>query len=505
MISLPACLQRSCRLTRPRCLTITAGLLLSLPAFTASAEANYQLPLDHPYTLRNAGPPALESEMARQIRSPAPMSFIFPRPCFSGVDSSRVCGEPHGFTYLEAAQKRQLSVSPRFAYEYRKTGEDVNAFEGGILATGRSGPLSFHLDARMFTELHEDVDHPSFDREFVERQDEKASGGSAYSSYSRYRSNINLDLDWARISAGRDAVHWGPGLFTNLSFNQNAIPFNQISWLSHLGPVSVITLYGQLSIHGDSMGTFNQSSDKRSLYAHRYEWRAMRNLLLGISEQLVLYNQEEPFAFVPVIPLFILKGTGVERRNNGNISMDIAYRLGGYANLYSEFFIDDIQSPATLFDDNWGNKWAWMFGAHVVHAIPRGQAGLILEYCRVEPWVYTHYRAGTAQTAHGGHPLGNPLGPNSQGMILKPYWNGAEGLYLSARTDLIWKGRDKGSSLQDDMSEGHPVGKAFIRDIDEPRFRITPLAGYTWRSFHLESSANLGWNPDFSFRIHWRH
>lgn len=484
---------------------ITTGALLSLVAISAWADANYMRPLDAPYTMRNPGPPSLEMEMARQIQSPAPMSFIFPRPCFSGVDSNRVCGEPHGFTFLEVASKRQLSVSPQFAYEYRNSGETVNAFEGGILTTGRSGPLSFLLDARMFTELHEDVDHPSYDREFVERQDEKASGGSAYSSYSRYRSNINLDLDWARISAGRDAAHWGPGVFTNLSFNQNAVPFNQISWLSHLGPVSVISLYGQLTIHGDSQGTFNQSPEKRSLYAHRYEWRAMPNLLLGISEQLVLFNQEEPFAFVPVIPLFILKGTGFERRNNGNISMDIAYRVGGFANVYSEFFIDDIQSPATLFDDNWGNKWAWMIGTHLAYTKLPGQAGLILEYSRVEPWVYTHYKVGTAQTAHGGHPLGNPLGPNSQGMIMKPYWTGAGGLYLSARTELVWKGRDKGSSLQDDMSDGYPEGKEFIRGIGEPRFRIAPLAAYTWKSFHLETSANLGWNPDFSARIYWRH
>lgn len=487
----------------PRNRLVTA-LGLFLLAHSLSASPNYNLPLERAYTLRNFEPFLLEKELARQIRSDGPVSFIFPRPCISGLDSNRVCGDPHGWTYLDSSQSRQLSVSPTLAYEYRYLSENISAFEGGFLASGQSGPVSFLVDARTFTELHEDFKHDSYDRELVDRQDENVSGSLAYSSLSRYRSSLSFDLPWSRFAVGRDAVHWGPGLMTNLSLNQNAIPFNQITWLSHLGPISIMSLYGQLTIDGDSRGTIRINKDTRSLYAHRYEWRASKNLLVGLSEQLVVFNQEEPFAFVPIVPLFILKGTAVERSNNGNISADLAYRLGGLASVYSEFYVDDLQSPTSLFDDFWGNKWAWMFGTHFSLPTRHGLAGLVLEYSRVEPWVYTHYKPGTAQTANGGFAIGNPLGPNSQWMIAKAYFRGPAGLYASARSELIWKGTDLGSGIDDFIvDESEP--KAFIRGIGSPEFSVSPHLGYSMKSVLLEASAKIGGNPGLNARIHWQY
>lgn len=481
----------------------SATLLLVLQTTTGFAAGNHYLPLDRPFTSRNAEPSLVEREMARQIGSDGPMSFIFPRPCKSMLDSSSVCGDPRGFSYRDSGRGREISVAPLAAYEVRLGEEGVHAFEAGTKLWGGSGPISFLLDARMFTELHDEQDHPSYDREFVERQDEEASGSVAYSSYSRYRSNLSADFAWGRLTAARDAIHWGPGLITNLSFNQDALPFNHLSWTSHLGPVSVISLYGHLAIHGDSLGTFNRSKDSRSLYAHRYEWRAAPNLVIGMSEQLVLYETEEPFAFAPVVPLFILKGTGLERNNNGNISGDLAWRITGHVLAYSEFFIDDIQSPTSLFDDNWGNKWAWMTGVHGSWSLPLGQAGLVVEYSRVEPWVYTHYISATAQAANGGHPLGNPLGPNSQWMALRPYLRGKGGWYASAQADLTWKGHDLGSGMNDiEPDEAGP--KSFIEGVGSPLIRVRPQLAYGWKSIHLETSAILGSDTEFSARLHWQ-
>lgn len=475
-----------------------------LSAGAAIGAANYNLPFGRPYTLRTFEPMPLERELARQIDSKGPLSFIFPRPCASELDSSRVCGESHGFTYAAPGLGRQLSASPAAGYEFRRSGEDVSVFEAGVLADGRSGPLSFYLDARMYTELHEDPSHASYDREFVERQDREASGSIVYSSYSRYRSTVSYDLDWARFTAGRDVVHWGPGLYANLSFNQEAVPFNHVTWLFHLGPVTAISLYGRLAIHGDSLGTFDETSASRSIYAHRYEWRVLDDLLLGISEQLVLFEREEPFAFIPAIPLFIAKGTAGERNNNGNISIDATYRFRGFAHLYTEFFVDDLQSPTSLFDDYWGNKWAWMFGARLLHRTSMGEAGLTLEYSRVEPWVYTHYTPGTAQTANAGHPLGNPLGPDSQWMIFKPYFRGAGGWYASVQAELSWKGRSPGSSL-DDASAGGAQDKVFLFGVGRPEIGVSPHVMFELRQVLLEASARLGSESALTVALRWRY
>lgn len=484
---------------------LAAGLLrMGLFPSPGFADANPNQEIDRPYTLRLEDPLVLEGEIARQIRSDGPMSFIFPRPCFSELDSSKVCGESHGFTYLDPVRNRRLSVSPVAGYQYRYRGENVNAFEGGGRISGGTGIISFQLDARTFTEMHEDPIPVSYDREPVDRQDQKSSGSVAYSSFSRYRAAVAFDFPWARIAAGRDAVHWGPGLITNLSFNRNAVPFNQATWLSHIGPISVISLYGRLAIDGDSLGGYDHNLNTRSIYAHRYEWQASKNLLLGVSEQLVVYNQEDPFAFIPVIPLFILKGTGVERANNGNISTDFAYRFPGLATVYSEFLIDDLQSPTSIFNDYWGNKWAWMAGVHLVHGVPGGNAGLVLEYSRVEPWVYTHYRPGTAQTANAGIPLGNPLGANSQWIAIKPYFKGAGNWFASAQADFIWKGADLGSFLNDTIVD-ESIPKSFLQGVDGPEIRVTPAVSYKWRSVFVEAAATLARRTGLSARIQYQY
>lgn len=476
--------------------SISIGRLFLAGLVSLSSAASPNLPLDHPTTLKNREPFLVEREYHRMIEAGGPASFILPRPCERSLDSSRVCEDPSGWTFQDSARGQALSLSPVAGYEFRRLQDHANAFDFGAVASGYTGPMSFRLDARMFTELHEDFQHPSYDREIVDRQDVQASGSVAYSSYSRYRASLGYDSPWGRWTVGRDAVHWGPALFTNLTFNQASVPFNLAAWATDLGPVSIITIYGQLTIHGDSLGTLNYSHDTRSLYAHRYEWRATGDLLLGLGEQLVAFDREEAFAFIPIIPLFILKGTGLESSNNGNISADISYRLRGRGRLYSEFFIDDLQSPTSLFNDFWANKWAWMAGAHFIRSIKGVEAGAILEYSRVEPWVYTHYDPNSAQAANQGHPLGNPLGPNSQSLIQKVYTRKKESWYASLMLEMQWKGKDLGSGLNDSVTKAvEERPKEFIQGIDSPDLLFTPYAkillfGRTYAEAELRMGRN---------------
>jgi hypothetical protein len=446
-----------------------------LMACAAGLSAAPNAPLDRAYTLLNGEPALLEREQARQIRSSGGISNMFPRSCVSAVDSSRICGDRFRLVAADSAKGRFVGFSPVTGLEYRDLDERAGAFDFGLVSEGVSGPASFRVDARMFTEIHEDRMHPSYDREFVERQDEQASGTAAYSSYSRYRSDLNYDFDWGRITAARDAAHWGPGLIHNLVFNQASIPFNQLAVTAHLGPFSVRSLYGQMALDTNWEG--DSSGEHRSVYAHRYEWRFAQNAVLGISEQLVLHKAEAPFAFVPVVPLFIAKAGEKEQLNNGNISADLLWRISGRGALYAEFLLDDIQSPTSLFNDHWGNKWAVMAGAHGFLDFGSRTAGLIMEVSRLEPWVYTHKVPRGSQSAHFGQPLGNPLGPNSQAVTAKVYLRKEESWYLSARLDLTWKGTDLGSQWLD-IHDGSTTRKTFLDGVDEPRIRFEP---YAWK------------------------
>jgi hypothetical protein len=467
------------------------ALFLSIVAVSQSAvwaDANPNQPLDRPYTLRNLEPFLVEAEHHRIIGSDKPWSDILPRPCVSALDSSQVCPEKGHLRYRNDPASQNLVFMPLAGYEYRYLHENASAVDFGIVTSGHSGPVSFYLDARMFSEFHEQADHASFDREPLDRQDEQASGSLAYSSYARYRANLDYDWSWGRLSAGRDAVHWGPGLLSNLVFHQDAIPFNQLTFTTHLGPLSVQSLYGELTI-GEDWET-NTSTDSRHLYAHRYELRVSPNTLIGISEQLVLHNQSAPFAFLPLVPLFIAKYSEKERLNNGNIAADVSYRFPGLATFYSEFLIDDLQSPGSFFSDHWGNKWGWMIGAHFIKDAGDLRMGAIMEYARIEPWVYTHYQPNSAQTAHFGHPLGNQDGPNSQSISTKAYLRRNGKAYASLAGRWGWKGRDAGSSLLD-MHEG--VGeKSFLGPGTRFEFIASPCLSYQFGPANLLLRADWG-------------
>lgn len=461
------------RMRSPGLAGLAFATLAAMPL--PAAPVNPDATLDRPYTLRPAEPAPLEREHARLLDSGAALSFTFPRPCISELDSSRICHDvTRGLVLADSTQDRRVRFSPLADLEYRRLGENVGAFAMGLEADGHSGPVSFYLDARMYTEGHEDPEHTSYDRDFVERQNERQSGSVAYSSYSRFRSSLSYDFSWGRLTAARDAAHWGPGMFHSFVFNQAAVPFNQLAFTTHLGPLTVRSLYGQLATGTDWES--DTTGYRRSIYAHRYEWRATQNLLLGVSEQIVLHKAEAPFAFLPVVPLYIAKAGEKENLNNGNLAGDLYWRLPGAFALYGEFLLDDIQSPATLFNDDWGNKWAMLAGAHAARDMGGRSAGLVLEYARVEPWVYTHKVPRGSQTAHFDQPLGNPLGPNSQAMTAKAYLRRESAWYASARMDMTWKGTDRGSSLLD-LADSTVVRKRFLEGVGEPEVRIEP---YLW-------------------------
>jgi hypothetical protein len=448
-------------------------------AFASSwSSPNYNLPLDRPFSLRNPEPLLLELESHRKIESNRPRSYVYPRPCHSSLDSSSVCGDTGRLGYSDEANDRSLVFSPLLGNEYRYLDENVDAGEFGIRTWGNSGPLSFFLDARMITEFHENAAHPSYDREFVERQDEEDAHGTAYSSYSRYRMNFSYDMAWGRITVARDAAHWGPGLYGNLVFNQNGVPFNQAVFTTHLGPLTATSLYGRLST--SEAGEFDTDSVRRSVYAHRYEFTPSARWTFGISEQLIFFDREDPFAFIPIVPLYISKAYSSESHNNGNIAFDISYVIPRIASFYSEFLIDDLRSPAGLFDDRWSNKWAWLSGAHFVRDLRSGKTGMIIEICRVEPWVYTHYFPKTAQAANQGIPLGNPTGPNSLSIQGKAY-AASDRFTVSLKPSWTWKGKDKGSSLVDTINEFSRSRKTFLAGAS-PRFSIDPGLAYTSKS-----------------------
>lgn len=355
------------------------------------------------------------------------------------------------------------------------------AVDGGLYIRGFADSVDFVLDARIYDEGHSADNPRSFDGEFLEVQREENNSGLEYTSFSRYRAHFAINYDWARLDFARDVMHWGPGYYNNLSLNQFALPYNMLSLDLQFGPLRVLSFYGDLRVYS-SMSIKNKD-ETRNIFGHRYEL-AVGNATFGISELQIQYDNLKPWLFVPIAPLFMEKGNYSENSNNGSISFDFNYRAFNALRLYTEFFLDDLESPVSLIkNDNIEAKWAWMIGAHGARDVYAYgnllEMGFIAEYARVEPYVYSHFEKNTAQIAHLGRPLGNQNGPNSQTIDFTLYGRYSQHIFASFRHTWLWKGTDYGSAINDTTpSKNHmKLHKSFLKGA-KLKYSLTPCISY---------------------------
>ena len=398
-----------------------------------------------------------------------------------------------------SSHKFAIAVSPILGIDYKSSsalGDTIwPAIDGGLFIRGFADSLDFDLDARIYSEGHaakkpKSCDHEVFDVQSKDRGD----GGIDYVSFARYRAHLALNYAWARLQLARDVLHWGPGYYNNLSLNQFALPYNMLSLDLTFGPLRIYSVYADLRVNSWSYSKDNLND--RNLYAHRYEL-ALKNVTFGISELQILYNENKPWLFVPVAPLFIEKGNYSERVNNGALAVDFNVQLFKLARVYGEFFLDDMESPYAVYQNRYSNnRWAAMLGLQVARDTEiKGkllQLGTIAEIARVEPYTYCHYDTAQAQMAHLGLPLGNPNGPNSLAidwtLYSRLFWNHSASIFFGLHNKWLWKGIDRGSDINDPYKT---VRKKFT-DKAPLQYTIAPSVNYSGYHASYELELILG-------------
>lgn len=439
--------------------------------------------------------PRRDTTFRKQFQSTEANALLY----YDNVQGPAISGHGHAVncdandTSCIAAAKELYAKDPRFGIaaslvggmDYRG-GEALGdtiwpGMDGGLYVRGFADSVDFVLDARIYSEGHSAEYPQSWDREFLEVQKEENNSGVEYTSYARYRTHFAFNHDWLRLDFGRDVMHWGPGYYNNLTLNQFALPYNMMSLDLVIGPLRVMSFYGDMRIYNNSMSDGNK--DDRNVFGHRYEL-AIGNATFGISELQVQYDNLKPWLFVPTAPLFMEKGNYSESSNNGSLAFDFNYRLFSMARIYTEFFLDDMESPISLVkNDNIEAKWAWMAGMQAGHDFyfsgHRLEAGTVFEYARVEPYVYSHFVKNTAQIANLGYPLGNPGGPNSRTVDWTLYGRLDGRIFAGLHNRWFWKGTDYGSALNDTTpTRNHmKIHKKFL-DGAKMQYSLSPALSY---------------------------
>lgn len=409
----------------------------------------------------------------------------------------------------DKAHRFAIAASPLLGLDYRG-GESLGdtiwpGIDGGLYLRGYADSIDFDLDARLYLERHKSIKPQSYDYEMIDIQIENDNdAGVDYVSYARYRAHLAFNYAYARLQLARDVLHWGPGFYNNLSMNQFALPYNMLTLDLMFGALHVYSVYADLRI--DDWQTLkknhlNPNLNDRNLFAHRYELSLVNgDITLGVSEIQILYNENKPWLFVPVIPLFMEKRNYPDYINNGALSFDLNYRLFNTFRLYSEFLIDDMESPIALYKNEYSNnRWAGLLGVHVAHdfiiAKKSIRAGTIAEIARVEPYTYCHYDTAHAQIANMGNPIGNPNGPNSLSIDWTLYGvlalGSRQSIFLGFHNQWLWKGNDLGSKIEDPFKWNR---KRFIHNTPM-HYNLTPSVSYQGHFVVFTSEITVGNDP----------
>jgi hypothetical protein len=201
------------------------------------------------------------------------------------------------------------------------------------------------------------------------------------------------------------------------------------------------------------------------------------------------------------VPLFAEKGNYSEDNNNGAIAFDFSYRFPIGFRIYSELFLDDMESPSSLVrNDNIEAKWAWMAGAEYAANFGAWKIGSIAEYARIEPYVYTHFEPHTAQIAHLNYPIGSQAGPNSKNIDWLVYAKHAKHFQMQLKQGWSWKGTDYGSAVNDTTPSGHhSTAKKFL-DGAKMNYSLSPAIVYMSNHYAISAEYTFFDNNAFCSR-----
>jgi len=303
----------------------------------------------------------------------------------------------------------------------------------------------------------------------------RADSGSVRAS-DMFRGGVSLERGPILLDCGVDHIKLGPTvrnpLFINLAHSPAAFARFTLDfpWFDYS--------HGMIKLQ--SLRDY-----KRFMMYHRYEIPLFKKRLrVGFNESVVYgssadsateakyspdpmkesyYENERPFEpvyLIPFLPFVFMEHFSGDRENK-QLSLDASLSLPRNVVWNAEFMLDDISNPATLFSEDWGNKWAFAFGGQWFTAIAQKNVTRSAEYSRIEPWVYTHFRGTSHRYDHFGSPIGSDLGPNTD-----LFWAETElqlnqkNRFSLALENYRWNRDQRGGTITDHFIDGQVLDES---------------------------------------------
>ncbi len=245
---------------------------------------------------------------------------------------------------------------------------------------------------------------------------------------------MTFALPYIDVEFGKDEARWGPGRDDNLGLSNHAPSFTMLRLKSNIGAFRLVSIAGALrpcpdrpdsplcSGMADPQASYVANGQSRVierqkfLAAHRLEVALTSWLDVGFHEMVVYGDRGLEPTYLNPLMFYWAAQSHLGDKDNVMMGLDFDIHPGGNRRYYLSYVIDDLKKAA-IFSDDFANKFSLQTGMLWVDPPLLSDGDLLVEYVRIEPWIYTHkFPINTFR--HFDVSLGHELAPNSDRIAL---------------------------------------------------------------------------------------
>lgn len=290
---------------------------------------------------------------------------------------------------------------------------------------------------------------------------------------------LRLSFGWAAVQFGREFSTVGVGYGDRLMLSDNAPAFDALGFDIRYKAFRFRFLHGALL--KDPAGfpgllEKEPAAATKYLALHRFQFTLWQRLNISVNEMVIYQRLTPEFAYINPINFFKSAEHSLRDRDNALLMFDAEYFALPGCKVYGSWLIDDIDF-SRMGSGWWGNEFAWQAGGYIADVAGLRACDALLEYTRIEPYVYSNRIAGN-DYSHSGVGLGHRLPPNSDEVAGQIRLRFSERL----RTRLLYSYQRHGQNLVAGDSVIVNVGGSFSqghRDGDNETARFLEGARQT--------------------------
>jgi hypothetical protein len=338
--------------------------------------------------------------------------------------------ERHVLRYEEGQAQIFADLYGIQRFEFQRGQGDSS--EANISRTRVGGRLRAQLPPRLLVAVDFSNALERGTKDSLENFDPGSGGPVTVSGSSAFRETAiayaRFDLHWFELEAGRNQFSWNLSPFTQLTLLRSNQPFNLIRPDASWRKFRFIFAHTRL-----------RSEQEKYLAAHRVEIQPWRNFLFGIGETVIYGNRSAEFAYLNPFMLYHVAEHLLGDKDNNVLTLDFSYFPWQRTKFYGEIYIDDLSLEYPL-GTYYGNKLAWLAGIFWYQPFGWQTADARVEYSRIDPFVYTHYKPENVYE-QDGEGLGARFGPNADRVLVHLGWQPHRDFRLAAQFRYQRKGK----------------------------------------------------------------